>query len=367
MGRTSPRNEVIEVGTDPPYRVLFTPLQEIPNLLRTFRSDLRQCLVITDENVGPRYGASLVQSLEAKGISTSPVTLPAGETTKSSEYLQYIYDRALSWGIDRDTLVLALGGGVVGDIGGFAAATLLRGLPLVQAPTTLVAQVDSSIGGKTGINHPVGKNLIGAFHQPLAVVADPTTLQSLPEREWRSGMAEVVKHGLIDDEALVADLESGWDAIMARDPEPVAAILPRAAAVKARVVTEDERETGRRVILNFGHTFGHAIEKVTGYGAFTHGEAVAAGMRAALHLSKALHPDLDVHRAEELVSRIPVPGGLADLSIQDLMHAMEADKKSKHGRIRLVLLRRLGEAYATADVDRSDIEAAWRYLQEVQS
>lgn len=364
MGRNPRPNHVIHVDTGKAYRVFFTSLGNISDLLLSLQPEVQRCIVITDENVGPLYGDALTESLEAAGLSAATITLPAGESTKSIEHLLDIYDSALSWGIERDTLVLSLGGGVVGDLAGFAAATLLRGLPLVQIPTTLVAQVDSSIGGKTGINHPLGKNLIGAFYQPLAVAVDTSTLQSLPEREWTSGLAEVVKHGLIDDEGLVELLESNWGAVSARESDVLGELLPRAARVKARIVTEDERETGRRVILNFGHTFAHAIEKVTGYGTYTHGEAVAAGMRAAIHLSKTMHPDLDSARADEIVARIPVPSGLSELEIPELMDAMRLDKKVQRGRIRVVLLRRIGDAYATADINRSDIEASWRFLQE---
>lgn len=364
MGRNPRPNDVIHVGTGNAYRILFTSLGKISDLLLSMRPETQRCVVITDENVGPLYGDTLIRSLEAVGLSTTTIALPAGESTKSAEHLLHIYDSALSWGIERDTLVLSLGGGVVGDLAGFAAATLLRGLPLVQIPTSLVAQVDSAIGGKTGINHPLGKNLIGAFYQPIAVAVDTSTLQSLPEREWTSGLAEVVKHGLIDDKGLVELLESNWAAVSAREPDVLGELLPRAAGVKARIVTEDERETGRRVILNFGHTFAHAIEKVTGYGTYTHGEAVAAGMRAAIHLSKTIHPDLDSARADGIVARIPVPSGLSDLAVSELMDAMRLDKKVQRGQIRVVLLRRIGDAYATADVNRSDIESAWRFLQD---
>lgn len=364
MGSLIGPNDVIHVGTRNAYRVVFTSLGKISDLLLSLRHEPQRCVLITDENVGPLYGDTIIRSLEAVGLSAAAITLPAGESTKSPKHLLHIYDRALSWGIERETLVLSLGGGVVGDLAGFAAATLLRGLPLVQIPTTLVAQVDSAIGGKTGINHSLGKNLIGAFYQPLAVAVDISTLRSLPEREWTSGVAEVVKHGLIDDEELVELLESNWAALSARESDVLGELLPRAAGVKARIVTEDEREAGRRVILNFGHTFAHAIEKVTGYGTYTHGEAVAAGMRAAIHLSKTIHPDLDAARADEIVARIPVPSGLSELEISELMDAMRLDKKVQRGRIRVVLLRRIGEAYATADVDRSDIEASWRFLQE---
>lgn len=366
MAKNDTRQDVtIELPHERGYRVLFTSLSEVSDLLLSLSPGVKRSLVITDENVGSLYANTLVQSLEASGVSAETITVPAGETTKSAEYLLHIYDSALSWGVERGTYVLVLGGGVVGDLGGFAAATLLRGLPLIQIPTTLVAQVDSAIGGKTAINHERGKNLIGAFYQPQAVLVDTSTLQSLPEREWMSGLAEVVKHGLIGDVDLVDFLEQQWPAVAERDSAVIDQLIPRAASVKARVVSADEREDNLRAILNFGHTFGHAIEKVTGYGTFTHGEAVAAGMRAAIHLSHAVHADLDARRADELVAKIPVPTGMKKLAVSDLMNAMRSDKKVRAGRLRLVLLNRIGEAYTTTDVQQSDIESAWHYVQEV--
>jgi 3-dehydroquinate synthase len=274
--------------------------------------------------------------------------------------LHALYDAALTWGIDRATPVLALGGGVVGDLAGYAAATLLRGLSLIQLPTSLIAQVDSALGGKTGINHAVGKNLIGAFHQPRLVATDLTTLQTLPEREWTSGLAEGVKHALITDGDFFDFLEREWTLVLARDEATLAEMVPRAASIKADVVSKDEREQGRRAILNFGHTFGHAIERVAGYGQLTHGEAVALGMRAALHLSQHLHPNTDFSRAQSLVRRLPVQGNYENLPIPDLLTAMQSDKKVSRGHIRFVVLRRLGEAYVTAEVSSAAVEVAWQ-------
>jgi 3-dehydroquinate synthase len=228
-------------------------------------------------------------------------------------------------------------------------------------PTTLIAQVDSAIGGKTGINHPVGKNLVGAFYQPRFVLADPAVLQSLPAREWTSGLAEVVKHGLIADEELFAFLEENWKWVLEMDRATIEWMVPRAVAVKARIVSQDEREAGRRAILNFGHTFAHAIENVSGYGVFTHGEAVAAGMRAALHLSRSRVPDLLFDRADSLVTRLPVPPAIARLDVEELMAAMQADKKVRHGRLRFVLLETIGQAYVTDVVDPAEVRAAWKY------
>lgn len=363
MNDEIPAPLTVRLGPERSYLIRFEPLEAVPGLLEAAGLRPGRCLVITDAHVAPLYGAPLESALVAGGWTPKLIVVPAGENSKSPEQLQTIYDTALGWGIDRQTPVLALGGGVVGDLAGYAAATLLRGLPLVQLPTTLIAQVDSAIGGKTGINHPAGKNLIGAFHQPFFVCADPRTLLSLPEREWTSGLAETVKHALIADADLFERLERDWPAVLRRDPAVLADMLPRAAGIKAVVVSEDEREAGRRAILNFGHTFGHAIERVAGYGTFTHGEAVALGMRAALHLSHTLHPDFPLDRADALVRRIPVPAGLASLSTEALTAAMQTDKKVRAGQIRFVVLRRIGEAYVTSGVSAEAVEAAWAYAK----
>ena len=343
------------------YTYVLGPLAELPVRMREAGLAPGLCLVVTDEHLAPLYGDTLVRGLEAAGWLPRLVTLPAGETTKSPTHLQHIYDAALEAGIDRKTPVVALGGGVVGDLAGYAAATLLRGVPLVQVPTTLISLVDSAIGGKTGINHAAGKNLIGAFHQPHLVYADLEVLRTLPEREWFSGLAEVVKHALIADAALFETLERHWDRVLARDMALIPGILHRAAQIKIEVVQEDERESGRRAILNFGHTFGHAIEKVAGYGAFTHGEAVAIGMIAALHLSRSLHPGLDIDAAERLVRRIPVSGTLSGFSRSALREAMQSDKKKAGSRLRFVVLQRLGEAAVAEQVAEETIDAAWDY------
>jgi 3-dehydroquinate synthase len=294
--------------------------------------------------------------------------LPPGEESKSVEQLSALYDWALALDVegtpvDRGTPVLALGGGVVGDLAGFLAATLLRGVPLVQLPTTVIAQADSAIGGKTGINHPAGKNLIGAFHQPRLVVMDPETLTTLPEREWMSGLAEVVKSALIADEAFVGWLEEHWEALVRRESLVATTAVARSAEIKAVVVAGDERESGRRAILNFGHTFGHAIERATGYGAFTHGEAVALGMRAALYLSYRLDPELQRARADALVARIGVPAGIEGLAPDALMDAMRFDKKQAAGRQRFVVLDRIGAARVAEGVPPELVEAAWAFLR----
>ncbi len=346
------------------YAIHVAALREVPRLMAEAGLRTGRCLVVTDTNVATLYQASLENALREAGWTPKTIALPPGEATKAPGPLQRIYDDALAWGIDRKTPVLALGGGVVGDLAGFAAATLLRGLPFAQLPTTLIAQVDSAIGGKTGINHAVGKNLVGAFHQPRLVCVDLATLSTLPSLEWTSGLAEVVKHAFIADVDFLDFLETNWPAVLARETGVVGEMVYRAAGIKAVVVSEDEREQGRRAILNFGHTFGHAIERVAGYGQFTHGEAVALGMRAALHLSHRLHPDLPLERAYRLARQLPVRNRLADLPEAALTQAMRFDKKVEAGTLRFVVLRRLGEAYVTSEASQADVEAAWAFARE---
>lgn len=342
------------------YHIHFAPVAKLGSLLAAAGLLPGPCIVVTDANVAEHWLAAVTSALGA--WEPLVMVLPAGERTKSAASLQSIYDRVLRAGIDRQTPVIAVGGGVIGDLAGFAAATLLRGVPLVQVPTSLIAQVDSAIGGKTGINHAVGKNLVGAYCQPRLVCADPAVLATLPALEWTSGLAEVVKHALIADPAFAAFLDRHWQAVLARKPATVLRMIPWAAAVKAKVVSEDETEQGRRAILNFGHTFGHAIEHTAGYGQFTHGEAVALGMRAALTYSGRLHPDFRTAKAVELVRRIPVRHTLSSLacSMDDLVDAMQYDKKVQRGRLRLVVLRRTGRAYVTDQVSRQELAIAWQ-------
>lgn len=351
----------ISLGQGRDYAYHFQPHEEVPALLQQSKLNPGRCIIVTDEQVGKHYANRLRTIMLNAGWAPLTITLPAGEETKGYKHLHQIYDEALGWGIDRKTPVLALGGGVVGDLAGFAAASMLRGLPLVQLPTTLIAQVDSALGGKTGINHKTGKNLIGAFHQPLFVCSDLTTLNTLSQRDWASGLAEVVKHGLIADSQFFERLASNMEAILARDADVMAPVIYRAAQIKAEVVSEDEHEAGLRAILNFGHTFGHAIEHVAGYGHYSHGEAVAIGMRAALHLSHTLHPSLDYNRADALVAQLPVMGAKTSLPIQDLMHAMQHDKKVLSGRIRFVLLDQIGHAYVEEGARLSDAQAAFEH------
>ncbi len=342
--------------------MVFQPLSQLAQAMR--ESGLRpgRVLVVSDQTVAKLYGHPVDMALKKDGWEPRLLALPAGETTKSPDHLQAIYDAALNWGIDRQTPLVALGGGVIGDLGGFAASTLLRGIPLVHVPTTLLAQVDSSIGGKTGINHEAGKNLIGAFYQPSLVFSDFQTLATLSNREWLSGLSEVVKHALIGDRRLFEQLEGDWAKFVGRETEAVRDILIRAAQVKIDIVSRDEREQGPRALLNFGHTFGHALEHATGYGVLAHGEAVAIGMRAALYLSRRYNPKLDYGRTDGLVRRIPVPPIPADIALEQLMEAMRTDKKAKAGRLSLVLIKRLGAGYVTDSVAAVDIEGAWRHV-----
>ncbi|MCY3594018.1 MAG: 3-dehydroquinate synthase [Bacteroidetes bacterium] len=345
------------------YPIQFSGLQTLPYLLGENGLRKGPCIIVTDINVAALHLEAVRGTLLESGWGgITEIVLPAGESSKSPQLLQHIYDEALGTGIDRQTPVLALGGGVIGDLAGFAAATLLRGLPLVHLPTSLIAQVDSSIGGKTGINHPLGKNLIGAFHQPKLVLADLDLLQSLPELEWRSGLAEVVKHGLIADAGFAEELSVNWDNILRRDRSIIRRMIIRAAGIKADVVSEDERETSRRAILNFGHTFAHAIERVAGYGEFTHGEAVALGMRAATKVSAMLTPDLPYETIDSLLKRLPVRNSINHLDPTELIQAMYYDKKVQSGNLRLILLREIGGAYITGNVTEEQILAGWKFL-----
>jgi 3-dehydroquinate synthase len=340
------------------YDLIFSPLQTLPAKMRDVGLRPGKCLIITDTNVAAHYRNALVGTLQLDGWDPFVLALPPGEKTKSASHLNAIYDAALAWNIDRKTPVLALGGGVIGDLAGYAASTLLRGLPFVQIPTSLIAQVDSAIGGKTGINHAEGKNLIGAFHQPKLVLIDTKLLFTLPRREWSSGLAEVVKHALINDESFFAWIEAEMRQIVARDPRVVPDLIYRAASIKAVVVSEDELEHGKRALLNFGHTFGHALEKTFGYGVFTHGEAVILGMKAALFMSRRFNRKLEHTRAQAMLSQLFSPQIPSSIGIPDIRMAMSTDKKKVSERNHFVLLRQIGEAYTTDDVTVSDIDAA---------
>ena len=311
------------------------------------------CLVVSNETVAPLYLEKLLQNLAGRKVTS--ISLRDGESFKTMATMQTILDELVASGANRDTTVIALGGGVVGDIAGFAAACYMRGVAFIQVPTTLLAQVDSSVGGKTGVNHEEGKNLIGAFHQPRAVLVDTDTLATLPQRELQAGLAEVIKYGAICDPAFFAWLEANMAALLAKDPDTLAYAIKRSCELKAEVVTEDERESGRRAILNFGHTFGHAIEHTQGYGEWLHGEAVAAGMVMAAQLSGI--EGQDIERLTQLIEAAGLPTEPPPISAARWLVAMGMDKKVQKKQLRFVLLRSLGEAYLSADVERARLLA----------
>ena len=318
----------------------------------------RQVMVVSNETVAPLYLERLLPALN--GFQVETVILPDGEEYKNLQVLDRIYTALLEHRFDRGCTLLALGGGVVGDMTGFAAASYQRGVDFIQVPTTLLAQVDSSVGGKTGVNHPLGKNMIGAFHQPRVVIADTDTLDTLPDRELSAGMAEVIKYGLIDDADFFAWLETRLPALMQRDKALLAEAIERSCADKAAIVAADEREAGRRALLNLGHTFGHAIETGMGYGAWLHGEAVGAGMAMAAEMSRRLGwlTDADRRRVDAALrqARLPVapPPELTPARFRELM---AVDKKVLGGRLRLVLLKGIGGALVTDDFPPEALDA----------
>jgi 3-dehydroquinate synthase len=314
--------------------------------------------IVTNDVIGPLYLPALRAGLA--GARITEIIVPDGEQAKSWQALNSVFDALLKARCGRDTLMVALGGGVIGDLAGFAAAVYQRGIDFVQVPTTLLAQVDSSVGGKTAINHALGKNMIGAFHQPLAVVADIATLDTLPERELRAGLAEVIKHGLALDEGFTGWLESNMEKLLLRDRPALSYAVRRSCELKSAIVSADERESGMRALLNFGHTFGHAIEAGAGYGTWLHGEAVAAGMVMAAELS-ALMGHLnknEVSRVRDLIRRGGLPIKGPTLAAERLIELMAGDKKASKGRTRFVLLESIGRAALHADVDERLVRQA---------
>ncbi|CAI8226106.1 MAG: 3-dehydroquinate synthase [Marinobacterium sp. xm-d-530] len=312
----------------------------------------KQVMIVTNETIAPLYLNALRDQLS--GLQVDEVILPDGESFKTLETLNLIFDALLQMRHNRTTTLIALGGGVIGDMTGFAAASYQRGVDFIQIPTTLLSQVDSSVGGKTGVNHPLGKNMIGAFYQPKAVLADTDVLKTLPERELAAGLAEVIKYGLIYDVEFLAWLEKNTEGLNDCDPELMAYAIKRSCEIKAEVVAQDEREGGIRAILNLGHTFGHAIETDQGYGNWLHGEAVGAGMWMAADLSMRLGwlESADLARVETLLRRAKLPiAPPADMTPDRFIELMSVDKKVLDGQIRLVLLQTLGEAFVTSDVD----------------
>jgi 3-dehydroquinate synthase len=321
-----------------------------------------QCAIISDTNVAPRLGGAARKALAKAGFAPTLITVPAGETAKSLKTVEACYHQLAAQRLERKSFVLALGGGVVGDLAGFVAATYLRGLAFVQVPTTLLAQVDSSVGGKVGVNLKAGKNLVGAFYQPRLVLCDLHTLVSLPLREYRAGLAEVIKYGIIYDAGLFQRLERDLPSLLRRQPRTLAAVVGRCCEIKAEVVGQDETESGLRAILNFGHTIGHALEAISHYGKYLHGEAIAVGQVAAARLSAQLLglPAPEVGRIERLFQRagLPTQVKLNAPQRQKLLAAMRLDKKVSGGEVKFVLARRIGEVESGQQVPVAAIEHA---------
>ncbi len=330
------RSYPIHVGSG----LLNQPALLLPHL------KIQQAAIVTNTTVGPLYLERVQNALVEAGVKTVPIVLPDGEAHKNSASLNHIYDVLLQNRMERKATLIALGGGVIGDLTGFAAATYLRGVPFIQIPTTLLAQVDSSVGGKTGINHPLGKNMIGAFYQPQAVLADTDTLNTLPDRELSAGLAEVIKYGLISDLPFFEWLEANIELLLARDPQALTYAILSSCQNKADVVAADERESGRRALLNLGHTFGHAIEAGMGYGNVLHGEAVGTGMIMAAVLSQQLGwiSKQDVARIRALIVKARLPDTAPNLGHEKYLDLMGLDKKVEGGKLRFVLLKAIGEA-----------------------
>lgn len=305
----------------------------------------RRCIVVTNPTVAHHHLAVVRRALGDRADAV--IEIPDGEAHKNWETLDLIITRLLEHRAERRTVLVALGGGVVGDVAGFAAAIYQRGMPIVQIPTTLLAMVDSSVGGKTAINHPLGKNMVGAFYQPMAVVIDTDTLSTLPPREFSAGLAEVLKYGFIRDHAFLRWLEANLEALLARDPSALAEAIATSCRIKAQIVGRDERESGERELLNYGHTFGHAIEAALGYGQWLHGEAVAAGMVLAARLSRELGHlgDAEVERVRSVLARARLPVSPPSIASDQFLELMARDKKVADGRIRYVVLRSIGDAY----------------------
>jgi len=335
-------------------------LDRLPDLLR--RTGARGTIgIVSDENVSRIHGERLLKALASAGIDkVAMAAIPAGEEHKRLARVEEITGEFLRGGLDRASAIIALGGGVVGDIAGFAAACYMRGIPFIQVPTTVVAQVDSSVGGKTAVNHALSKNVIGAFHQPAAVLIDLEFLTTLPDRELRAGLAEVIKHGIIADEPLFEYMEKTADRILAKDLDALRYPVKRSCEIKAAIVSVDEREEGIRANLNYGHTFGHAIETVSGYGKFLHGEAISIGMSAAGHLARALGlvDSAFVARQEACFRAYGLPTRWAELPVADTLEAMKRDKKVRTGTLKFIVADRMGHVVHRTDVTESQAHAA---------
>jgi 3-dehydroquinate synthase len=355
----------VPVELDPPYSIVIEPglLRSVGEQLKTLAKSGRVG-VISDSNVAPHYLAVLEDSLRRSGFQPITTAIPAGERFKTLATVSHVYDVLLAAQIDRRTPVIALGGGVVGDLTGFVAATVLRGVPFIQVPTTLLAMVDASVGGKTGIDHAVGKNLIGAFHQPRAVLIDPEALRTLPPRELRSGLAECIKHDIIRDAEGFARLEQSIERALAMDIGYLTELVAHNVAIKAKVVAADPFEKGERAHLNFGHTFGHAIETVSQY-QYAHGECVALGMVAASYAATKLGmlAESDRQRIISVIRKASLPTGGMKLSATDVVNAMAFDKKVESGRLRFVLPDRIGHVVMRDDVPADLVREAVESLR----
>ncbi len=340
-------------------------LAKLPEMLKLFLS-ARRYILLSDKNVFVLYGAQLIDSCEEAGLHLQQIIVPAGEKSKSIERFTEVMTKMLKLGVSRDWVVLALGGGVVGDLAGFAAASFMRGLPFVQIPTSLLAQVDSSVGGKTGINHPLCKNAIGAFYQPKLVWIDIALLKSLPKLEVISGLAEVVKYGIIYSRDFFHFCETNIEQMLALDSDICTAAVYQCCAIKAKIVAQDERESGVRAILNFGHTIGHAIETVFGYRRIKHGEAVLLGMLAEAFMAvqlELLNPK-EFDRIRQLLAQIPLQTSIAEISFADLFTAMKHDKKALDNRLRFALPKTIGEMIIVIVEKENLIADAFEFIQQ---
>jgi len=342
-----------------PIRFCAGALEGVGSFARGLARPCR-CALLTDENVGPLYGRVVCDSLAGAGFEPCTLTIPPGEEQKSLQTFGQLCERLVEAGLDRKSLLVALGGGVVGDLGGFVAASYMRGIPYIQVPTTLLAQVDSSVGGKTAVNLTQGKNLVGAFHQPIGVFIDASVLHSLPDRELRAGMVEVIKYGIIRDAAFFAWMEQHLEDVIALDGAAVLHAVRRSCEIKAEVVAADEREEGLRAILNYGHTVGHALESLSGYGGMRHGEAVAIGMEVAAAIARQ-HVDLsevDAKRQRDVLEALGVPIRMQGVCADDVVQVIARDKKALAGIPRFVLARRIGEVTVCADVSSATLRSA---------
>jgi 3-dehydroquinate synthase len=342
------------------YRIVVASgaLQSVGQRLRELRLGSRAALV-SDGAIMRLYGKTVVTSLEAEGFTVTTIEVPEGEAAKTLAVAEHCWDRLLTAGLDRTSTVMALGGGAVGDVAGFAAATYMRGINFVQLPTTVLAQVDASIGGKTAIDHPLGKNMIGAFHQPRLVVVDPAVARTLPEREFRSGLAEIVKHGIVLDADYFAELERDLAPLAARDLGVLERIIGGSCRLKASVVERDEREAELRHVLNYGHTVGHALEAATGYARYAHGEAVSLGIVAEARLARRLGiaDDETTARQERMLETLGLPVRAPSIDVEPIVSAMARDKKAKDGRVPFVLAPRIGAFRIVYDIPTAEVRA----------